>query len=448
MERFGSLSHLKKLFSAVLIFISILIFIYPNNSLSETILIQENNLDLSSNIGSSVKQELEKVKKQLEENRKQQEYYKSQIEKEKTNKDSYNSEVGRLENQINLLNQEIAEKELIIQQLELEIEILTEEIARLEEEIKIAQEEIAKLEEETDSRLVNMYLDQKQNATTSSQMFLSNGPSTLVKTDSYRKAIQQDTNDKLEALQVTRKKLEKDKVQLEEDKITIDKNRKQLEDEKITLDRKKSESAAQRNLYIQKIQESENQLNKFDKIMAVLPAEEMKLVAKIDQLQTAALNRSEVENGLPITKGTFLGIEGNTGYSYGAHLHFGVSDNGVIVNPCSYLPGGAYGSCGGNGKVGVPLQGAVLTSGFRTKSRPSHNAIDVSSGGGGNVVAAHDGYVYFFFEPCPSWAPVCNYGGAIAAKVCEVDGCGSGLKTIYYHLSCTAEKGSSRSCSN
>lgn len=38
-----------------------------------------------------------------------------------------------------------------------------------------------------------------------------------------------------------------------------------------------------------------------------------------------------------VTQGTQLGCAGNTGYSFGAHLHFGLMINGSWVNPMNYL---------------------------------------------------------------------------------------------------------------
>ncbi len=403
--------------------------------------------DLSSNIGKSTQEQLADIQKQLEENRAKQIEYANLIQQEKSNQTQYNNEITILENQIYLLNEQISETELVIQELNLQIEILTKEIEELEVEIEIAQNEIKKLENETDGRLLNMYIAQKERSSTSSEMFSSDGPSALVKNDTYRQALQEDTNVKLEILQGTREQLEKDKIKLEENKISVDKNRVQVEEEKIALDRKRTQADSERNTYIIKLQESSDKVNQYDKILAILPAEEQELVNKANQLKNALLSRKEVVSGLPIKAGTFIGIEGNTGYSYGAHLHFGVSVDGVIKNPCNYLPAGAYGNCGGNGQLVKPIEGAVLTSGFRTAARPTHNAIDLSTGGGASIVAAHDGYVYYFFEPCPSWAPVCNNGGAIAAKICETDKCESGFSTIYYHMACTAEpKGTGNSC--
>lgn len=41
--------------------------------------------------------------------------------------------------------------------------------------------------------------------------------------------------------------------------------------------------------------------------------------------------------GQRVKRGDHLGIEGNTGYSFGSHCHFEVRENGVSVNPAPFL---------------------------------------------------------------------------------------------------------------
>jgi len=52
----------------------------------------------------------------------------------------------------------------------------------------------------------------------------------------------------------------------------------------------------------------------------------------------AHLSSISVSAGESVVQGQQLGIIGETGYSTGTHLHFEVIDNGVRVNPLSYLP--------------------------------------------------------------------------------------------------------------
>ena len=49
------------------------------------------------------------------------------------------------------------------------------------------------------------------------------------------------------------------------------------------------------------------------------------------------LDSLNVSVGQQVTKGQKLGVMGNTGNSFGAHLHFDVMLNGSYVNPMPYF---------------------------------------------------------------------------------------------------------------
>lgn len=50
-------------------------------------------------------------------------------------------------------------------------------------------------------------------------------------------------------------------------------------------------------------------------------------------------NSVKVKVGDTVAKGQVLGTKGNTGHSFGVHLHFGVNVNGTYVDPKPYLLG-------------------------------------------------------------------------------------------------------------
>lgn len=64
------------------------------------------------------------------------------------------------------------------------------------------------------------------------------------------------------------------------------------------------------------------------------------VVVSPDGIETlyAHLSALYVSAGQQVTQGASLGAAGCTGYCTGTHLHFEVIDNGVRVNPLSYLP--------------------------------------------------------------------------------------------------------------
>ena len=50
------------------------------------------------------------------------------------------------------------------------------------------------------------------------------------------------------------------------------------------------------------------------------------------------LSGFSVSNGTNVSAGQQIGLTGSTGVSTGDHLHFGISYNGVYINPCSLVP--------------------------------------------------------------------------------------------------------------
>jgi murein DD-endopeptidase MepM/ murein hydrolase activator NlpD len=56
-------------------------------------------------------------------------------------------------------------------------------------------------------------------------------------------------------------------------------------------------------------------------------------------MSTCYAHQSRVDThvGATVSQGQVIGAVGNTGHSFGAHLHFEVRINGTPVNPMGYL---------------------------------------------------------------------------------------------------------------
>ena len=155
-----------------------------------------------------------------------------------------------------------------------------------------------------------------------------------------------------------------------------------------------------------------------------------KLVADLESI-ARAMGSSGVKIG-DVKKGDTIAYVGNTGCSTGAHLHFGLYQNGSVTNPKPYLE---------NGSFEKPLSGypGNVTQWFGENALPSlyggagHNGIDMALGGSGHPIrAAQDGVAYAVSD---SQACSCgyNYCTGTVGKGIRVEH-NDGLTTLYWHI--------------
>ncbi len=417
--------HLKSLFIGLII-VSTLIF------------------TISPVIANDDQDRLEEVQRRLAEIRRQQQDLNNQIQGEKNKASKYGSEIVALNNEIRKLQLIVEEKQLVIDELDLKINILTNQITETEEKIKETEKVISDLEQETDKRLADMYLDIKSFNNSISMVFATDGTSDFIKDGLYREALQEETNEKLERLALEKRNLQKDKEQLNKDKIQIEEDKELIEQEKLALESNKTDLAQKRSKFEALKYNAATSAAALELEYSTLSDEEKQLQAELELLKQRIFNEvGSIPNGTFVLAGTIIGFEGNTGVSTGAHLHFGVKLNGSWYNPCSILPYKqlANTTCGvSNPQIPEwPEHGTPwLTSGYRTPSRPTHNAIDISSGGGVPIYATHDGWITYGNDGACSWYHgiyPCHGAGANYAIICQdKDNCNNGLKTLYWHL--------------
>ena len=398
-------------------------------------------------VNAGLTEDLVAVQKRLQEIRNQKAAIQNNINNQKVISNQYDAEIDKLKLQIDLLDAQVLEKGLVIQELDLQINLLTQNIKITEEEISKAESNITTLEEETDQRMVDLYINEK----TDSQLnvFLSAESTDFIKYSVYQQSVQQETNDMVAELNVKKQELLLKKTDLENSRLQIVANQTQLNAEKLALVTTQSEYDQKRALFTQKRNAALSMVNQYSTYYKNMSAEEKRAEEQQEAIMRVIMASTEAGNGVFVKAGTFIGIEGTTGNSTGVHLDFRVFVNGSYRNPCDYLPYNIYPGNGddncdhkGSGQLIAPLSPAGrLTSGYTPWYRPGHYAIDISSGTGhGNVIATHDGYVYYYDNQGSGWG--------IHAKVCSTRNCSTGLTTGYNHLACTAEpKGTSaRSC--
>jgi murein DD-endopeptidase MepM/ murein hydrolase activator NlpD len=167
-------------------------------------------------------------------------------------------------------------------------------------------------------------------------------------------------------------------------------------------------------------------------------------------------SRLRVHAGQSVSAGQIIGLSGNTGHSFGAHVHFevrlGAGFAGRPVDPRPYLAGArgptatpvTGGACSGTSPVSAIEGASLLWPTARTRGRviglpyqgthtlgnwQSDNAIDIAVPVGTPLVAVADGVI------CHS----CGFGGSIGSGLGRFDGLRLTLNTranqvFYKHI--------------
>ena len=392
---------------------------------------------------AGAQEDLDNVQKQLAELRKKQQDLDSQIDDQKALSDKYGSEVYALNSEIRKMELQVQEKQLVIDELNLQVTILQQKIVDTQEQIEKTEGVIADLQEETDARLADMYLDIKSFDNSVNMMFASEGSGDFVKEGLYREAIQEETNEKLDKLALEKSNLERDKAQLESDKIKVEEDKSLMEQQRMALESDQTVLAQKKNKFEAMKRQSDTAAAALAIEYDTLSDEEKKLQAQLDLLKQQIFNDvGKIPSGNYVAEGTIIGYEGSTGVSTGNHLHFEFKNNNVYQNPCSVLPSKQLynTSCGtSNPQLSTwPMAGNYwFTSGYRTSSRPTHNGIDISSGGSAAIIASHSGWIYYGNDGACSWYKggyPCNGAGANYAIICQNKDCNTGIKTMYLHM--------------
>lgn len=394
----------------------------------------------ANGIGSSLEDQLEQLEKEINKIRNDKKYLQTQIGSQQGQLGVYYGEIGKLRGQMETLQFEIAEMDLKIQELNINIQILDERISETEADIKENEVRAVTLEEKSIDRITEGYMSYRARGSSNVDFLPSQNPNRYFKDSQYRDLIQAETNASLDQLLEVKDKLQKDREELDEARVKVARQKAIVDEQYSELSRQKEDLKAKVDSYNSAIYVAQSRINSARNTLGAYSDQEAKKLAQAEALRQQIFNSfTSIPAGQYVVRGTQIGRQGSTGWSTGPHLHFSVSLNGWVQNPCNFLPGNFVDGCGGNGALGAPMRGTFyFTSGFYSgqgndlRCIPgwgcmSHPAIDVANAiVNAPIYAAHDGWLV---------KGVDQYG-ALYIVICEQKtNCNSGYKTGYWHLS-------------
>lgn len=272
-------------------------------------------------------------------------------------------EAASLENTINALN---AEKEAIQGQIDIsqtKYDHLLVQIAETEQ--KIEEQKVV-----LGNTLANLYVD--SDVTAIELIAGSKSIGDFMDRQGARSAIRDQLNKTLKKVKQLKQELDEQKVQVEQVLVDLRAQREALSDKE----------AEQARLLAQ----TRGEEARFQQLHAETLAQRAAVYKELESLNTS--NISIAPTGY-VTAGTVIGYVGNTGYSFGAHLHLEARLNGGVVDPNPYLNSGWQRPTSGYISQGYGNFDPSLYGGNGT-----HPGIDYAPAGGTPIRAVADGMLY------------------------------------------------------